>query len=113
MDTQKVINEFLANKAWIHITKENVNLVSQLQEMIPEFEYSSTRVLSHLGRKEEVWYRHQRTGTFFILTYPRVSTARTVSPWIYDHGPIYDIEDFFKDSDFVITEKELEELISS
>ena len=111
-----MIDDFLNNKIWIHIRKEEFYLVDQLAELIPGLKYCSgdlvtTENLKKYHACDEVWFRH-KNGVSFNRHYPPTSGCDSVSPWIYKYGEIVDIKDFLENRRLDVTEDEIIEMIN-
>ena len=111
----KMIDEFLDNRLWIHITSEDFPLIDQLSEMIPGLKFRSgikvnTANMLKFSPSDEIWIRKEN-GVSFCRTYPRTSGLEGLSPWIYKFGPIVDIKEFLNIKEIEIDEDELIKMI--
>ena len=93
-----MIEEFKNNKLWIHIRKDQRELIKDLQDILEDVTYSSgddlndEHILNRAFKTGEVWFRCD-DGVHYTTEYPRTAECYHVSPWIYQNGQIVDIEE--------------------
>lgn len=98
-----MIEEFKNNKLWIHIRKDQRELMKDLQDILEDITYSSgvdlnnEKILNAAFVTGETWFRHDN-GVHYTTQYPRTATCYHVSPWIYQNGQIVNIEEIVSDA---------------
>ena len=110
-----MIEDFLNCRLWVHVTENDTPLLDTFQNMLPHIRFCSGDelngrvMLSALHCYKEIWIRCDDKGCSYVGEYPRTSSCRELSPWIYDYGEIVDLEDFLGKK-FELEENEFEGL---
>ena len=110
-----MIEEFLNNRLWVHITSEDMDLVKELKTILPDIRFADGRDIDGAAMDNalghgEAWFRYEK-GLRFCLSHPRKSTARDLSPWIYDNGEIINIDELVNDRKIEFSEDDIVNLM--
>ena len=105
------IEDFKNNRLWIHIKESQMNLVEELENLLPDIKFRSgddltSRTMLNALDTGEAWFRCE-SGVVYNKHYPRESGAWDISPWIYKNGEIIDIEEFLTSNRIKIEEDEI------
>ena len=106
--------DFINNKAWIHITRNDILLLPALADELNVTFSDGTNFSDQWFEKlventDELWVRHEEHCSY-LNEHPRTSSCYPVSPWIYKHGEIVDVADVLNISPVSIEEEEFDAL---
>ena len=108
----ELINKFKSNNLWIHITKNDLNLLEDLIECLSDCKFINNVPLNAellediITRYGEIWLRYQESINYSI-THPRISPIKFISPEVYNYSEIIDTKEFLEYNLVVISEEEL------